>query len=116
MSAGCGGTSTPQPALLAPTRANPGAELRTERLVMRRWRDTDREPFAAMNLKADELPATCKAVMQRLVEEIRVDSREVIHPTFRVPTWAAVRIVHPMVERRGFEPLTSAVRGQRSPS
>ena len=25
------------------------AELRTERLLLRRWRDTDREPFAAMN-------------------------------------------------------------------
>ena len=27
----------------------PFAELRTERLLMRRWRDADREPFAAMN-------------------------------------------------------------------
>ena len=30
--------------------ANPrGPELRTERLLMRRWRDADRAPFAAMN-------------------------------------------------------------------
>lgn len=28
------------------------AELRTERLVLRRWRDADREPFAAMNADA----------------------------------------------------------------
>jgi RimJ/RimL family protein N-acetyltransferase len=26
-----------------------GPQLRTERLLLRRWRDTDREPFAAMN-------------------------------------------------------------------
>src|SRR5438128_1467437 len=26
-----------------------GPELRTERLLLRRWRDGDREPFAAMN-------------------------------------------------------------------
>ncbi|MBO9534322.1 MAG: GNAT family N-acetyltransferase [Solirubrobacteraceae bacterium] len=29
--------------------APPPSELRTERLVLRRWRDEDREPFAAMN-------------------------------------------------------------------
>jgi len=32
-------------------------ELRTERLLLRRWRDTDRAPFAAVNADA--------AVMQR---------------------------------------------------
>ncbi len=31
----------------------PGPELRTERLLLRRWRSSDREPFARMNADAD---------------------------------------------------------------
>src|SRR5436189_5381092 len=32
-----------------PSVASPGPELRTERLLLRRWRAADREPFARLN-------------------------------------------------------------------
>jgi len=53
-----------------------------------------------------------KALLQALIHEIRVDSRGVIHPTFRVPLGGdhqldgAVRAPSRSVGRRGLEPLT----------
>jgi hypothetical protein len=38
-----------------------------------------------------------KALLRELVEEVRVDSRQAIHPTFRVPTRTPVRIVSGLV-------------------
>jgi len=53
--------------------------------------------------------STAKALMQQLVHEVRVDSREAIWPTFRVPT-APVRAVSDQVEVSGLEPPTSTLR------
>ncbi len=53
-----------------------------------------------------------KALLQALIHEIRVDSRQAIHPTFRVPLGGdhhpedAVRAPSRSVGRRGLEPLT----------
>ena len=50
-------------------------ELRTERLLMRRWRDADREPFAAMN-SDPEVMRYFPAVMDREVSDQSVDRFE----------------------------------------
>lgn len=53
-----------------------------------------------------------KALFRLLVKELRVMSREEILPTYKIP--ALVRAPEGQVEVRGFEPLASAVRRQRS--
>jgi RimJ/RimL family protein N-acetyltransferase len=44
---------------------DPGPQLRTDRLLLRRWRDSDREPFAALNADPEVMehflaPLTCE--------------------------------------------------------
>jgi len=51
------------------------SELRTERLLMRRWRDADREPFAAMNADP-EVMRYFPAVMDREVSDRSIDRYE----------------------------------------
>ena len=53
-----------------------------------------------------------KALIRKLVKELRVMGRDEIIPTYRVP--ALVRAPGDQVDQRGFEPLTSPVRGVRS--
>ena len=53
-----------------------------------------------------------KALLRKLIKELRVISRNEIIPTYKVP--ALVRAPMGQVEPRGFEPLTSALRTQRS--
>jgi hypothetical protein len=50
-------------------------------------------------LDADGDAPTRKALVRLLIEEIRVDSREAIFPTFRVPPERPVRIVDRVVHR-----------------
>jgi hypothetical protein len=45
-----------------------------------------------------------KALVQSLVADVRVESRDEIYPIFRIPD--SVRVVYGMVDPRGFEPLT----------
>lgn len=56
------------------------AELRTERLVLRRWRDSDRAPFAALNadpVAMEHFPSTLdRAQSDALVDRIEVDLDE----------------------------------------
>ena len=74
-------------------------------------------------LKATPTPRS-KALLRLLVEEIRVVSPTDIRPTYRVPAVPAlvappadaVRLLEGMVEMRGLEPLTPAMRTQCSPS
>jgi hypothetical protein len=68
--------------------------------------------------------ARTKALLRLLVEEIRVVSPMGIRPTYRVPAVPVpmqppadpVRRVEDMVEMRGLEPLTPAMRTRCSPS
>ena len=59
-------------------------------------------------------PAPVKILLQSLIHEIRVDSRDAIHPIFRVPVSAnlyrddAVRAPSRSVGAAGLEPMTSA--------
>jgi site-specific DNA recombinase len=74
-------------------------------------------------LKATPTPRT-KALLKLLIEEIRVVSPTDIRPTYRVPAIPApveppaeaVRLLEGMVEMRGLEPLTPAMRTRCSPS
>ncbi len=52
-------------------------------------------------------PGQRKALLKDLVVEVRVESRESIIPTFRLPT-ASVRVTESVVGRGGLEPPTSA--------
>jgi hypothetical protein len=58
----------------------------------------------------DSAPRRTKAVLHNLIEMIRVDARDHIEPTFRVP---AVRIDYGYMEPTGIEPVTSCL--QRRP-
>jgi len=65
---------------------------------------------------ANGSPATVKSLLHALVHEIRVDSREAIHPVFRVPLGGdhqpddAVRAPSRSVEVKGLEPSASTLR------
>jgi site-specific DNA recombinase len=61
----------------------------------------------------DSAPTRTKAVLQTLIETIRVDARDHIEPTFRVP---AVRVDYDYMEPTGIEPVTSCLQSRRSPS
>jgi site-specific DNA recombinase len=58
-------------------------------------------------------PIRAKTILQALIQEIRVDARDKIEPTFRVP---AVRQPHGSMELEGLEPSTFWLPARRSPS
>ena len=64
----------------------------------------------ATELGLNGTPGQRKALLKELVVEVRVESRDSILPTFRLPT-TSVRVSESMVGRDGLEPHTSAVRG-----
>lgn len=53
-----------------------------------------------------------KALLRKLIKELRVISRDEIVPTYKIPT--LVRAPMGQVELRGFEPLASAMPWRRS--
>jgi site-specific DNA recombinase len=64
---------------------------------------------------AEQLPpARSKSLLAQLIEEVRVVSGHDVRVTYRVPP--EVRIPDGMVEMRGLEPLTPAMRTRCSPS
>jgi hypothetical protein len=63
---------------------------------------------AALN---ESTPTDAKTALHTLIDQIRVDTRDHIEPTFRVP---AVRIDYGYMELAGLEPATSWVRSRRS--
>jgi hypothetical protein len=66
--------------------------------------------LACGNLRAalnDSDPKRVKAVLQAMIDGIRVDARDHIEPTFRVP---AVRIDYGYMEPTGIEPVTSCLQ------
>jgi site-specific DNA recombinase len=58
-------------------------------------------------------PMRVKAILQELTDEIRIDGRDAIEPTFLVP---AVRPPSGSMEPAGIEPATSCLQSRRSPS
>ncbi len=73
-----------------PRRAHtaPPAELRTERVVLRRWRDEDREPFAALNADP-EVMRHFPAPLTRAESDAMVDRIEARFVETGVGLWAA---------------------------
>jgi hypothetical protein len=71
-----------------------------------------REPASRLlrgNLRAalnDSTPARVKGVLQTMIDTIRVDTRDQIETTFRLP---AVRIESGLMELAGLEPAASSV-------
>ena len=59
-------------------------------------------------------PARSKALLAQLIEEVRIVSSDDVRVTYRVPP--EVRLPDGMVEMRGLEPLTPAMRTQCSPN
>ena len=59
-------------------------------------------------------PERSKALLAQLIEEVRVVSAADVRVTYRVPP--EVRLPDGMVEMRGLEPLTPAMRTRCSPS
>ena len=70
---------------------------------------------------AEGSAVSVKGLLQALIHEIRVDSREAIHPIFRVPLGGdhpeddAVRAPSRPVEVNGLEPSASTLRIQTGP-
>ena len=60
-------------------------------------------------------PGQRKAPLKELIVEVRVESRDSIMPTFRIPA-TPVRVTEAVVGRRGLEPRTSALSARRSAS
>ncbi|HEY3737097.1 MAG TPA: GNAT family N-acetyltransferase [Jatrophihabitans sp.] len=66
-------------------------EIRTDRLLMRRWRDSDREPFAALNADPEArryFPST----LSREVSDADIDSYEEKWERNGVGLWALERL------------------------
>jgi site-specific DNA recombinase len=62
-----------------------------------------------------EPAAKSKALLRLLIDELQVNSRSEIQPTYRIVT-PAVCVTSEKVERIGIEPMTSALQRRRSPS
>ena len=68
----------------------PLAELRTERLVLRRWRDADREPYAALNADPDVMEFL-PALLSRAESDAHVASMEAAWDALGYGLWAVER-------------------------
>jgi hypothetical protein len=98
-------------------------ERRASELIAQQDDDEQAERVSAADLDAlrgdlhamlnDSDPKRVKAVLQAMIDGIRVDARDQIDPTFRVP---AVRIESGYMEPTGIEPVTSCLQSRRSPS
>jgi RimJ/RimL family protein N-acetyltransferase len=67
--------------------SGPGPELRTERLLLRRWRESDREPFAALNADPavmEHFPAT----LARADSDLLIDRIEARFDELGYALWA----------------------------
>ena len=85
------------------------------------WRPADLDFAAALlgvsldAILANELPPErSKALLAQLIEEVRVVSAADVRVTYRVPP--EIRLPDGMVEMRGLEPLTPAMRTRCSPN
>ena len=64
---------------------------------------------------AETDPQKAKALLRLLIDELRVNSRAEIQPTYRLVT-PEVCAMSEKVERTGIEPVTSGLQSRRSPS
>jgi site-specific DNA recombinase len=64
---------------------------------------------------AESEPQKAKALLRLLIEELRVNGRTQIQPTYRL-VMPAVCATSEKVERTGIEPVTSGLQSRRSPS
>jgi hypothetical protein len=77
--------------------------------------DRHREELGRADEEKDS--AKAKAILSVLIEEIGVQSRGEVQPTYRLPLEEQpVRPMHRKVERTGIEPVTSGLQSRRSPS
>ena len=72
----------------------PLLELRTERLLLRAWRDSDREPFAAINADP-EVMATLPAPLTRAESDAFVDRIEACFHQRGHGLWVLTRVDDP---------------------
>ena len=70
---------------------DPGPTLRTERLLLRRWRDGDRAPFAAMNADP-EVTRYLGATLDRAGSDAIVDRAEAAFDAEGFGLWAVERL------------------------
>ena len=86
-------------------------EIRTDRLLMRRWRDSDREPFAALNGDPETLtffPAT----LDRAASDAFVDRIEELFEQQGFGNWALeIRETGEFIGYTGLNPLPDDVPG-----
>ena len=71
--------------------AERGPVLRTERLLLRRWREDDRGPFAAMNADP-EVMAFFPATLDRATSDLIVDKTEAAFDAEGFGLWAVERL------------------------
>jgi RimJ/RimL family protein N-acetyltransferase len=85
--------------------------IRTERLIMRRWRDSDREPFAALNGDAETMryfPAT----LDRAASDTFVDRIELRFAQLGYGLWALeVAATGQFIGYTGLNPMPAEVPG-----
>jgi RimJ/RimL family protein N-acetyltransferase len=82
-------------------------EIRTQRLLLRRWREADREPFAALNADA-EVRRYFPGTLSREVSDSDIDAYEALWDQNGIGLWALERLdtadflgftgLHPMPE------------------
>jgi RimJ/RimL family protein N-acetyltransferase len=71
--------------------AERGPVLRTERLLLRRWREDDRGPFAAMNADP-EVMAFFPTTLDRATSDLIVDKTEAAFDAEGFGLWAVERL------------------------
>jgi RimJ/RimL family protein N-acetyltransferase len=86
-------------------------EIRTERLLMRRWRETDREPFAALNADP-EVMRHFPAALDRAGSDRLVDRFERLFQSQGFGSWALeVVATGEMIGFTGLVPMPAGVPG-----
>ena len=76
----------------------------------------DERPLVLLeDVIAEANPQKTKPLLRLLIDELRVNSRAEILPTYRIVT-PAVCAMSEKVERTGIEPVTSGLQSRRSPS
>jgi RimJ/RimL family protein N-acetyltransferase len=85
--------------------------LRTDRLVMRRWRESDREPYAALNADP-EVMRYFPATLSRVASDVSVDRMEDLFDRQGFGLWALeVAATAEFIGFTGLNPMPDGVPG-----